>query len=383
MHRRTSVDDSSQPNSYAMAGVDERREQHAFRDFMLPYLKQTYGFPRMAKVGFGGGDEGFFSSLLTLGNIGIAVTTDGIGTKLLLARESGSYYRVAVDCVANNVNDLLCVGAQPIALFDYIAVDRIDEHVMESIARGLRDGAEAARVAIPGGEIAQVGSMLASHEDGLPVIDLVGTAIGVVDLTCESFSAGWGPLSPENVRPDDSLIGVASSGLHSNGYSLARKALFDDARLTKTSLLREGQTVLDALLESTVIYVGAVEALKAAGVDVGGLVHVSGGGLLNVGRLGDRYSYVLDELPSTPDVFNLIRDAGNFSPQEMYATFNMGVGFIAVVPRDQEIRAITALMESGYGASRIGRVASEPGGKVHLVEHGLVGHDERFARTGD
>ncbi len=375
------MDDASQLGSYALAGVDERREQHAFRDFMLPYLKETYAFPRMAKVGFGGGDEGFFSSFLTLGTIGIAVTTDGIGTKLLLARESGSYYRVAVDCVANNVNDLLCVGAQPIALFDYIAVDRIDEQVMESIARGLRDGAEAARVAIPGGEIAQVGSMLAAHEDGLPVIDLVGTAIGVVDLTCKSFPSGWGPLSPECVRPDDSLIGVASSGLHSNGYSLARRVLFDDARLSATSLMPGGQSILDALLEPTVIYVSAVEALKAAGVDVGGLVHVSGGGLLNVGRLGDRYSYVLDALPPTSEVFDLIRETGSLSPEEMYATFNMGIGFIATVPRDQESQAIAALTGCGYQASRIGRVASEPGGKVLLVEQGLVGHDERFVPT--
>src|SRR5260370_16127363 len=170
--------------------------------------------------------SGYFATLMHLPpGPPLALTTDGVGTKILLAREANRWEPIGVDCVANNVNDLICVGAVPLALLDYMAIDRIEEGVLDEVARGLFLGAELAGIAIPGGEIAQIGEMLAKSASGGPTLDLVGTAIGAVPHERT-------PLDGGNVRPGDSVIGLPSSGLHSNGYSLARQVLFKKGGLS-------------------------------------------------------------------------------------------------------------------------------------------------------
>src|SRR6202161_4508333 len=166
--------------SYAEAGVDEEREQAAFARVMRPWLARTkVRSPLVTSIT--GLSSGYFATLMHLPpGPPLALTTDGVGTKILLAREAERWEPVGVDCVANNVNDLICVGAVPLALLDYIATDRIDESVLDEIARGLFLGAELAGIAIPGGEIAQIGEMLADSPSGGPTLDLVGTAIGAV-----------------------------------------------------------------------------------------------------------------------------------------------------------------------------------------------------------
>src|SRR6516165_11975018 len=233
---------------YASAGVDEEREQDVFARAMRPWLARTkVASPLVTSIT--GLASGYFATLMHIPpGPPLALTTDGVGTKILLAREAGRWEPVGIDCVANNVNDVICVGAVPLALLDYLATDRIEEDVLEAVARGLYRGADEAGIAIPGGEIAQIGAMLA----------------------------------------------LPSSGLHSNGYSLARRAL---ASLSLDSdVPGTGQRLADALLEPTRVYVRAAEALWAAGVTPRGLAHISGGGLLNVARLAADVSYTLDAL---------------------------------------------------------------------------------------
>lgn len=345
---------------YASSGVDEEREQAAFATAMRPWLDKTRVAHPGVRVTSGIGSGHFASVLEVAGGPSIAVTTDGVGTKIELARAVGRYESVGIDCVANNVNDLICVGADPIALVDYIALDTVDVKVLGELARGLFLGADAAGVAVVGGEIAQVATLLAARAPAeAPVFDLVGTAIGLMP-------AGGKVLDGSAVEPGDAVVGLRSSGLHSNGYSLARRALGD--RLP---------AVADRLLEPTRVYVGAARALWAAGVPLHGMVHISGGGLLNLLRLAAPVGYVLDALPDPPDVFELVRAAAGVPAAEMYATFNMGIGLCVVVGPEDADAAVAAMGEGEI----IGRVVEGPDRRVEILPAGLVGRGDRFSAS--
>jgi phosphoribosylformylglycinamidine cyclo-ligase len=270
--------------------------------------------------------------------------------------------------VANNVNDVICTGAVPLALLDYIATDRIDAAVLEDVARGLYTGADEAGIAIPGGEIAQIGAMLASSAGGGPMMDLVGTAVGAIP-------PDRNPVDGSRVEPGDVVLCLPSSGLHSNGFSLARKAL--------GQMVAERPDLYDALLAPTRVYVRAVDALWDAGVIPHGLAHISGGGLLNVARLAADVSYVLDDLPPAPEIFGQIAAAGDIPAATMYATFNMGTGFCVVVaPADAEA-ALAALTGAGEQPVVAGSVTDRPGRYVSIPAAGLLGRGDVFETTRD
>jgi phosphoribosylformylglycinamidine cyclo-ligase len=337
--------------SYRDAGVDEEREQDAFAKVMRPWLARTeVRHPMVTSIT--GLSSGYFATLMHIPpGPPIAMTTDGVGTKILLARQANRWEAVGIDCVANNVNDIICVGAVPLALLDYMATDRIDEGVLEELARGLYVGAGLAGIAIPGGEIAQIGAMRE-------------------------------PVDGAGIRAGDVVIGLHSSGLHSNGYSLARHALFDIAGLSLSDQVPGADRRLDdVLLQPTRVYVPAAEALWAAGVTPKGLVHISGGGLLNLGRLAADVSYELDSLPSPSSVFTLIAEAGQVPASTMYATFNMGIGFCVVVPEAQQQAALAALAAAGEEPVRIGRVTEHGGRNVTIPAAGLTGHGDAFSRS--
>src|SRR5207244_3312096 len=210
---------------------------------------------------------------------------------------------VGVDCIAMNVNDVICVGAEPIAVLDYIAVEEADPEMLRQIAEGLRAGAEQAGVEIPGGELAQLPELIRGHPSPYG-FDLVGTCIGTVAL--DSMVTG------ATIVPGDAVIGLPSSGVHSNGLTLARRIVLD---------LRE------PLPEPTTIYVRAVLDLVRSDVDVRGLAHITSGGLLNLLRLEAEVGYRIDKpLPVLP-IFDLIGDRGGVEDAEMYEVFNMGCGF--------------------------------------------------------
>jgi len=367
------------PSSYAQAGVDEEREQVAFARVMRPWLARTkVKSPLVTSIT--GLASGYFATIMHLPpGPPLALTTDGVGTKILLAREANRWEPIGVDCVANNVNDLICVGAVPLALLDYMATDRIDEGVLEEIARGLFLGAELAGIAIPGGEIAQIGAMLADSDGGGPMLDLVGTAVGALPPAVGTEDGYRQAIDGSAVLPGDVVIGLPSSGLHSNGYSLARQALFTKGRLALDDHVPgSGRRLADALLQPTRVYVNAAEALWAAGITPRGMAHISGGGLLNITRLAANVSYQLDTLPATPDVFTLIADAGEIGEATMYATLNMGIGFCVVVSRDDGQAALDSLKKAGEDAVRIGTVTGRPGRFVEIPSAGLIGKGDAF-----
>ena len=367
----------STPSTYAAAGVDEEREQAAFARVMRPWLARTkVRSPLVTSIT--GLASGYFATLMHMPpGPPIALTTDGVGTKILLAREANRWEPIGVDCVANNVNDLICVGAVPLALLDYMATDRIDEGVLDEVARGLFLGAELAGIAIPGGEIAQIGEMLADSAGGGPMLDLVGTAIGALPPLA---TQGWRtPVDGSAVRPGDVVIGLPSSGLHSNGYSLARHALFKKGGMSLNDQVPgTGRRLADALLQPTRVYVTAAEALWTAGITPRGMAHISGGGLLNIARLAADVSYELDALVPTPEIFTLLADKGNVPQATMYATFNMGIGFCVVVGKSEQQAALAALKQAGEDAVRIGRVTSRPGKTVSIPAAGLLGKGDAF-----
>src|SRR5215469_8191411 len=251
------------PPSYAAAGVDEQREQDVFARAMRPWLARTAARSSMV-ASITGLSSGYFATILQLDSgPPLALSTDGGGTKILLAREANRWEPIGIDCVANNVNDLICVGAVPLALLDYMATDRIDEGVLDEVARGLFLGA-------------QIGDMLADSAGGGPMLDLVGTAIGALPPlgTSDAQQAQQAPRAQQAyrpavdgraVRPGDVVIGLPSSGLHSNGYSLARHALFKKGGLALNDPVPgSGRRLADALLQPTRVYVEAAEALWSA-----------------------------------------------------------------------------------------------------------------------
>jgi phosphoribosylformylglycinamidine cyclo-ligase len=273
---------------------------------------------------------------------GIALSTDGVGTKLVVAEQLGRWDTVGIDCVAMNVNDVVCVGAEPLAMVDYLAVDRADPEIAAAIGAGLARGAELAGIEIVGGELAQLGEIV----NGL---DLAGACFGTVAL--DSLITG------ASIEPGDSVIGLPSSGLHSNGYTLARAALADisleDDRL--------GRPLGDVLLEPTEIYVKPIVELLRSDLDVRGLAHITSGGLHNLLRLDAEVGYEIDDPLPVPEIFALIQELGDVSDVEMHEVFNMGCGFCMVVAASDEEPALDQLRLHHPAARRIGRATADAG----------------------
>jgi phosphoribosylformylglycinamidine cyclo-ligase len=303
------------------------------------------------------------------GHSAIAICTDGVGTKLIVAEQAGRFDTVGIDCVAMNVNDLVCVGAEPIAMVDYIAVEQVDAAVLGEIGESLRAGAELAGVEIPGGELAQVPEMLEGHPSPHG-IDLVGAAIGVVPR--------YEVLTGDAIEPGDVVIGVPSSGVHSNGFTLARRALFDLGGLSLDDTPAElGRSVGDELLEPTAIYVRAALDLLRSDVTVRGLAHITGDGLLNLTRLNEAVGYRIDAPLAPPPIFALIQQRGEVPDHEMWEVFNMGTGFCCVVAAGAVEQALVLLQRHHPGAAVVGEVTGEAG-VVHVPPAGLVGDGEGF-----
>jgi len=259
------------------------------------------------------------------------------------------------------VNDLVCVGAEPVALVDYLAVERADPAALEQIAIGLKRGAELAGVEIPGGELAQLPELIRGHPSPLG-FDLVGACFGIVELDAVVTGA--------RVKPGDAVIGLPSSGVHSNGLTLARRALPD---LAERPAELGGASAGETLLEPTAIYVGAVGELLGSGVDVRGLAHITSGGMLNLLRLEASVGYEIDRPLPRLAIFDLIAGRSRASEAELLEVFNMGCGFCCVVPADQTDAAVELLDSHHGGTAVIGRVTDEAG-VVRLP--GLVGRAE-------
>jgi phosphoribosylformylglycinamidine cyclo-ligase len=311
--------------------------------------------------------SGHYAAVLRLDETrGLALTCDGVGTKVIVAEGLGRLDTVGIDCIAMNVNDVICVGADPIAVLDYIAVEKADAAALEQIARGLRRGAEEAGVEIPGGELAVLPELIRGHPSPRG-FDLLGFCVGLVELD-ELVTGG-------RIEPGDTLIGLPSSGIHSNGLTLARRVLDDLDEMV------DGRTIGELLLEPTVIYVTAVRELLASEVDVRGLAHITGDGFLNLLRLEAGVGYRIDLPLPVPPVFELIAERSGIQPAELYEVFNMGCGFCCVVPRDDAEAAVELLSLRHPGAAVIGRTTTATG-VVELPRQKLRGTRDGFTGAG-
>jgi phosphoribosylformylglycinamidine cyclo-ligase len=331
-------------DAYAASGVDIAEADAGVRALVDVLRTIDPGRPSRSVLG-----SGHYASVLKLTDaLGLAVCCDGVGTKLLVAEMTGRWDTVGIDCVAMNVNDLICVGAEPIALVDYIAVERPDPAVLRAIGVGLKAGAEAAGIEIPGGELAQIPELVRGF-------DLNAAAYGTVPLD--------GILTGDDIHPGDALIGVPSSGVHSNGLTLARHALLDQGRLGLDDRPAElgGASVADVLLEPTVIYVRAALGLMRSEIPLHGLAHITGGGLSNLMRLGSGVGYAIDAPLPVPPVFGLIQRLGNVPDAEMHHVFNMGCGLVAIVPEGEASAAAELLSAHHPGSRVIGRVTDRTG----------------------
>lgn len=331
-------------DAYAQAGVDQHGADRAVTALVSVLKTIDPGRASRSRLA-----SGHYAAVLEVApNLGIAVGTDGVGSKLILAEQTGRYDTVGIDCVAMNVNDVVCVGAEPIALLDYLAVEQADPAVMEQIGIGLKRGAELAGVEIPGGEVAILPELIRGHPSPNG-FDLTATCFGTVALDAM--------VTGEAIKPGDALIGVPSSGLHSNSYTLARKVV---EGLDLAAPFGDG-TLADALLEPTVIYVRAALDLIRGDVPVHGLAHITGGGLLNLKRLNERVGFAIeDPLPNAP-IIDFVMERGKISTSEAWEVFNMGCGFVAVVPTEQADAATATLAQHHPGARRIGTVTGQAG----------------------
>jgi phosphoribosylformylglycinamidine cyclo-ligase len=309
---------------------------------------------------------GHYASVLRIApGLGIALATDSVGSKVIVAEQTQRFNTIGIDCVAMNVNDLICVGAEPLALLDYLAVESADPGLLREIALGLRIGAEAAGVEIPGGEVCQLPEVIRGHPSPYG-FDLVGSAFGTVALDAI--------VDGSACAPGDALIGLPASGVHANGLTLARRALLESGGLGLDATPAElgGASVADVLLEPTVIYVRAILSLLRSELAVHGLAHITGGGLVNLLRLGSGIGFeIIAPLP-VPPVFGLVATLGEVPAAEMWEVFNMGCGFCVVAPADQAARVVERLAAHHPGTAVIGSV-TDRAGLVQVPELGIEG----------
>ncbi len=282
----------------------------------------------------------------------LATHTDGVGTKVMIANLMKKYDTVGIDCVAMNVNDIICIGATPISFVDYIAANKNDQKIFKKIVKGLATGAKKAAVPIVGGETAIMPDLISGKGFSF---DLAGMVVGI--LSKKQMILG------EKISAGDIIIGAKSSGLHSNGYSLARKVL-----LSKYSVKDKikGVGVLgNALLTPTEIYVKPVlEIIQKCNVH--GLAHITGGSFTKLLRL-KKIGYDLDSLPKPPAIMQLIEEQGVKS-LEMYKTFNMGVGFCVISPKNEEKKINSIFKKYGINCKRVGQIVKKKGVFVNSLK---------------
>src|SRR5436305_4972994 len=309
---------------------------------------------------------GYSANVIEVDGFGLALCTDGVGSKTIIADMMGKYDTIGIDCVAMNVNDMICVGATPLSLVDYIAVEKTDAAMLDAVAEGLCKGAELAQISISGGETAQL-------KDVMKHFDLVGMAVGKVELDKV--------IDGRAVREGDAVIGVKSSGIHSNGLSLARRAFFAEHGYGIEHKFAELDCTLgEELLRPTDIYVReALEILRTVS-GVHALINITGDGLLNLARVAAPGGLKLDSLIAPHPIFPLIQRHAKVELSEMYEVFNMGIGFCYVVEEASAARVLQILKAHGRMAQVIGTAVADAQKIVRLPAHSLAGQHKRFWR---
>ncbi|MEA2053849.1 MAG: phosphoribosylformylglycinamidine cyclo-ligase [Candidatus Thermoplasmatota archaeon] len=312
--------------SYADAGVNIGVEEKAVSNIL-----SAVGY-KNDKVGLGGHK--------------LVLCTDGVGSKVIIANEMRKWDTVGIDCIAMNVNDALCMGARPLAFVDYLAMEKTDPVMAEEIGKGLKKGADISGIPIIGGETATLPEIITGF-------DLAGTCVGVVETEL-----------PKKILPGDIIIGLRSSGLHSNGYTLARKIFTENGYSYHDTFPGMDGKIGDILLIPTQIYVGEILELMKS-VDVKGIAHITGSGLRKMKRMSLDVLFSIDEPFEPQKIFKVMQELGNISDEEMYQTFNMGMGMAIVVSLNDANNALAILKKnSEMEAKIVGKVKKGKGVEV-------------------
>lgn len=335
---------------YKKAGVDIEAGYQSV-ELMKKYVKETM---RPEVLGGLGGFSGAFSlsSIKNMEKPTLVSGTDGVGTKLKLAFLMDKHDTVGIDCVAMCVNDIACAGGEPLFFLDYIACGKNYPEKIATIVKGVAEGCKQSGAALIGGETAEMPGFYPEDE-----YDLAGFAVGIVDEK--------DLITGKNIKPGDVLVGIASSGVHSNGFSLVRK-VFDMTKESLNTYYEElGETLGEALIAPTKIYVKALKAVKDAGITIKGCSHITGGGFYeNIPRMlpeGVRAQVKKDSYP-VPPIFKMLAVDGRIEEQMMYNTFNMGIGMVMAVDPAQADACMAAVREAGETPYLIGEVrAGEKG----------------------
>jgi phosphoribosylformylglycinamidine cyclo-ligase len=335
--------------TYARSGVDIEKEDRA--------IKEILSSIKTVRKGIGRPLGGHYAGIIEFGEYALVLCTDGVGSKVKIASELRKWDTVGTDCIAMNVNDALCVGAEPLAFVDYLAIDDPKPEITRELGKGLEKGAELSNISIIGGETASLPEIVSGF-------DLAGTCLAYVKRN--------EIITGERIVPSDVIVGLKSSGIHSNGYTLARKVIENLNLSYKDKFpdkLYPSKTIGEVLLTPTRIYVKEIlELLKK--VKVHGLAHITGSGLCNLLRLNKNVEYVIESPIEPQPVFKFLQKYGNIDDMEMYQTFNMGMGF-AVIVSEKDVNETIKILKK-YSRSEIKVVGKiEKGSGVTLPKLGF------------
>jgi phosphoribosylformylglycinamidine cyclo-ligase len=322
--------------TYAKSGVDIEKEEQAIKE-LLSSITST-------RKGIGKPLGGHYAGMIEFGEYALVLCTDGVGSKVKIASDLKKWDTVGIDCMAMNVNDAICVGAEPLAFVDYLAIDDPDPKVTKEIGKGLQIGAQKSNISIIGGETASLPEIVNGF-------DLAGTCLAYVKRN--------EIVTGEMIEPGDVIIGLSSSGIHSNGYTLVRK-IIENNDLSYTDMFPDGfypgKTIGEVLLTPTQIYVEEIVALLKK-VNVHGLAHITGGGLRNLPRLNKKVNFVIEDPFEPQPIFTFLQKYGDVDDKQMYQTFNMGMGFTVIVAkRDADITLKTLKKYSKSEVKIVGRI---------------------------
>jgi len=354
---------------YKEAGVDTDQADSGLQR-LIKRVQSTW--PATGSMGAVQLDIGYFANVINLGHTGLAICTDGIGSKAIIAQLMDKYDTVGIDCVAMNVNDLICVGARPLSMVDYIAVQTAKSDMLDQLSIGLVEGARMAKISISGGEISQIKDIISGVREGYG-FDFVGMAVG--DVPLDRVNIG------RDVSAGDIVIGIESNGIHSNGVTLARHAFFERNSFRLDHRFNDlGTTLGEELLKPTYIYVNEVLEVFERVPGIKAMVHITSDGLLNLTRVAAPVGYRIDHFPAPPPIFELIQRYAEVDTAEMFQVYNMGIGFCLVVDPGDVDTTLAIVRSHGRRASVIGHAVADPLKQVWLKDE-IVGRGKRFYRV--
>lgn len=338
---------------YSDVGIDVKKIK-SLQYLMGKSIASTHVLPRKGNVVTG---FGHYAGIIRFGDLLFSMHTDGVGSKILIAQMMNKYDTIGIDCVAMNVNDTICVGATPVGYLSYVALQETNDTLLNDLTKGLVKGARLSNMAIVGGETAILPDIITGFREKHN-FDLAGMCLGVQQKNRLMLG--------DSIRNEDVIIGLKSSGLHSNGYTLARKILLDKYKIDeKPEFLKS--TVGKELLKPTAIYTKPVlNVIESFGRKIHGLAHITGGAFTKLGRLNQKVDFILDSLPQIKGIFKQLQVDGVMDVEEMYRTFNMGIGFCVVAPKKESDHIITALANEGVESTKIGHIKGNGSGATYL-----------------